>query len=676
MRENKRHTAVRLISLIMAGILMFSHAADTMAIGRLVFTNDVFKNDADTFQIGADKNASTDTLTLEFGGTNTKTLSWDTSKFSIGADTSINGGITATGVVDLSDATRFVKPQGSSNPATCIVGDSFFNTTDSLNYACRSTNVWTRYGSGADAGTFDGLDSTEFLRSNTADNFTSGTLTLDNGTTLTVNGTANIGDNGDAVAVDSNTWDVSTAGVASGFTGLTSTGTVNLSGTTSFRIREVAAIASATCTTINELALDTTANQIYKCTVTGNPGTWVSTGGGTAPDFEGVYTQDSDKILTTSNGAFTIAAGSGAVAVNSTNAAGITLNGSVNGPVNIGTGTSTGAVSIGGGSGTAAVNTTSWDISSAGVASGFTGLSSSGTVSFTGGMGASGGTVNLNDSSNNATNINTGTSTGAVTIGGGSGTVAVNSTSWDISTTGLASGFTGITSTGNITFTGATSFRPPQATSAPGTCNVGQIYYNTTTNDFWGCNTTNTWTKLGSGNNVDFENVYSGDSDNTLTTSNGAFTIAGGSGAVSINSSGTGIVSIGNSTGKVGIGTGSPQHMLDVNGSLYSRRYAVTDPGTGTIAIDWDNGNTQSVTITGTGRTVTFSNGQDGGKYVLIIKQDGTGSRTITTWPAAVRWPTGGAVTLTTTASKSDYLGFIYNGVDSKYDAVAFMTNM
>ena len=64
----------------------------------------------------------------------------------------------------------------------------------------------------------------------------------------------------------------------------------------------------------------------------------------------------------------------------------------------------------------------------------------------------SGGNVSLNDSSNFTTNINTGTSTGAVTIGGGSNTVAVNSTSWDISTLGAASGFTGIASSGDIDF--------------------------------------------------------------------------------------------------------------------------------------------------------------------------------------------------------------------------------
>ena len=125
------------------------------------------------------------------------------------------------------------------------------------------------------------------------------------------------------------------------------------------------------------------------------------------------------------------------------------------------------------------------------------------------------------------------------------------------------------------------------------------------------------------------------------------------------------------STGNVGIGTDTPAHKLDVNGAIYSRRNALTDGAT--IAVDWNDGNVQSVTL-GDDRTFTFANGQDGGKYTLIIKQDGSGSRTVT-WPGTARWADAAAPTLTTTADKTDYIGFIYNGVDSKYDGVAMRLN-
>src|SRR5690606_35212927 len=102
----------------------------------------------------------------------------------------------------------------------------------------------------------------------------SGTVTSSG--TLSVTGSATIGDGGDDISINSNDWDISSAGVASGFTGVTSTGTVNLSGASSLRVREVTNQATAACTTVKEIVLDTTQDRFYICTVTGNPGTWVS----------------------------------------------------------------------------------------------------------------------------------------------------------------------------------------------------------------------------------------------------------------------------------------------------------------------------------------------------------------------------------------------------------------
>jgi hypothetical protein len=73
----------------------------------------------------------------------------------------------------------------------------------------------------------------------------------------------------------------------------------------------------------------------------------------------------------------------------------------------------------------------------------------------TGTLGATitGAAVNLNASSNFAVNVGTGTTTEAVTIGGGSNTVAVNSSSWDISTTGALTGIADITGTAGAAMT-------------------------------------------------------------------------------------------------------------------------------------------------------------------------------------------------------------------------------
>ncbi len=98
-----------------------------------------------------------------------------------------------------------------------------------------------------------------------------------------------------------------------------------------------------------------------------------------------------------------------------------------------------------------------------------------------------------------------------------------------------------------------------------------------------------------------------------------------------------------------------------------------------TIAVDWSKGDTQTVTLHGN-RALIFSNGQKGGHYMLIIKQDATGSRTVI-WPSSVHWPGGPPQTrgqpvsiLTTIANKTDYISFFYNGVS--YDAVGLAQNL
>lgn len=89
--------------------------------------------------------------------------------------------------------------------------------------------------------------------------------------------------------------------------------------------------------------------------------------------------------------------------------------------------------------------------------------------------------------------------------------------------------------------------------------------------------------------------------------------------------------------------------------------YELTDGAT--IAIDWDNGATQYVVLGATGRTVTFANPVNGAVYRFIIIQDDSGSQTITTWPT-IKWATGVAPTLSTTAAYIDIVTLLYcNGV-------------
>jgi len=76
--------------------------------------------------------------------------------------------------------------------------------------------------------------------------------------------------------------------------------------------------------------------------------------------------------------------------------------------------------------------------------------------------------------------------------------------------------------------------------------------------------------------------------------------------------------------------------------------------------IDNTNGTLQILTLTGN-CTFTFPTATAGKSFTLFLKQDATGSRTVT-WPASVKWPGGTAPTITATASKADKYVFTADG--------------
>ena len=89
------------------------------------------------------------------------------------------------------------------------------------------------------------------------------------------------------------------------------------------------------------------------------------------------------------------------------------------------------------------------------------------------------------------------------------------------------------------------------------------------------------------------------------------------------------------------------------------------------LEIDWNNGNIQHITLDDD-CNLSFKNGLSGRTYKLIIKYAGAYS---ITWPGDARWSGGTAPTQTSTNGKTDYIGFIYNSVDSTYDGVSQRTN-
>ncbi len=107
--------------------------------------------------------------------------------------------------------------------------------------------------------------------------------------------------------------------------------------------------------------------------------------------------------------------------------------------------------------------------------------------------------------------------------------------------------------------------------------------------------------------------------------------------------------------------------------SVTSGSYVDKGTTSGAISFDLSAANIQKVTLNGAG-TFSFTNPGSFERFLIIVKQDGTGSRTVT-WPTTVRWLNGtGATdsttdkpTLTTTANKFDVISFYYDSDLSLY---------
>lgn len=115
--------------------------------------------------------------------------------------------------------------------------------------------------------------------------------------------------------------------------------------------------------------------------------------------------------------------------------------------------------------------------------------------------------------------------------------------------------------------------------------------------------------------------------------------------AAAISSSG------GGSTGTGALPLARSAEVLDRN---------LGDKGAVTTTIDWADGGgaTRRIRLTASGGTILFKNGKPGQGYTLVLQQDETGARTISTWDPGIAWPADAAPTLTTTIDRADMLVF------------------
>ena len=100
--------------------------------------------------------------------------------------------------------------------------------------------------------------------------------------------------------------------------------------------------------------------------------------------------------------------------------------------------------------------------------------------------------------------------------------------------------------------------------------------------------------------------------------------------------------------------------------NAYSKQqYFAMTTLTDASSIAWDVSANQvaQVTLGGNRTLANPSNLQAGAKYVLIIKQDATGSRTLA-YGTAYKWPAGSAPVLTTAANATDMITFVSDGTN------------
>lgn len=115
----------------------------------------------------------------------------------------------------------------------------------------------------------------------------------------------------------------------------------------------------------------------------------------------------------------------------------------------------TNGINLSGTFGTNLITSTNFGVTQAGAVTAVGVNAGAGLLQGAAGLTVTGAAINLNASSNFATNINTGTSNGTVTIGGGSAPLVIDSTAFDVSSAGAVSGVStlALTGTNTISFT-------------------------------------------------------------------------------------------------------------------------------------------------------------------------------------------------------------------------------
>ena len=143
-------------------------------------------------------------------------------------------------------------------------------------------------------------------------------------------------------------------------------------------------------------------------------------------------------------------------------------------------------------------------------------------------------------------------------------------------------------------------------------------------------------------------------------TTSGTLAITLSGTALPIANGGTGATTLAGASIVTYTGTETLTNKTLTNPTITNYTETLYSANTGTaITVDLANGTIQKLTLTGNA-TITMPTATAGKSFVIILAQDGTGSRTVT-WSTVV-WPSATAPTITSTASKRDILSFFSDG--------------
>ena len=331
------------------------------------------------------------------------------------------------------------------------------------------------------------------------------------------------------------------------------------------------------------------------------------------------------------------------------------LNASSNYAVNVGTGTNNAAVAIGGGYGTLVIDTTSWDMSSGGVGTGF------GSITFMTGSALKTSTTTAETLKIQAYDTDptpgyedsmtfTNGAVPAITIGTGTDTLAINTTTWDCTSAGVMSGLTGLTVAGTTSINDSAS---TATTSIGGGTTTGAVSIGTGAS----AQTVNVGTgggakatTIGSTNTTSGTTIQSGSGDISITSTDD-FT-ATASGAVALFSNAVEqTITLGNETSASSLAFKAGTGNITMDGVAATTITIGDAAQTGTMKfgessaaceVDLATGNGAKTVNLGVGTGINAINvgtGGTGAKTIIVGDGASTGTTTVTAGSGGVSLP-------------------------------------